>query len=129
MNRLFEIAEELKHNAISRIDYRRKLQAIERDMKAYERQMIPEGGWPGKNADERKAAELSAKANDGQLYGYEIQRQTVQFNLDNDELHRDELIEERDAIRWTIRDSEQTSITGASVLAMWEKFKGNPLTE
>jgi hypothetical protein len=106
MNRLFEIAKELNDVAVSRMDYREKLQMVERDRKAYELQMVPEGGWPGKNADERKAAEMIAKGNDGQLYGYEIQRQTIEHNLAAEELRRDALTAEREAWMWTIRDRE-----------------------
>ena len=70
---------------------------------------------------------MLAKANDGQIYGYEIQRQTLEFNMDNDELHRDALIEERDAIRWTIRDQEQAAVNGWSVLDQIKSLNCEPL--
>lgn len=119
MNRFLDIAKDLSEYAIAIIGGRRQLQALDRQVKDHERTMIPDGGWPGKNADERKAAELAAKSSDEQLYEYEIRRQAIQFNLDNDELHRDALLEERDALRWTIRDNEQAAVTGISVLDAW----------
>ena len=120
MNRLFEIAETLKESAAVRIDYRNRLQLLKSDLELHERQMIPVGGWPGKNADERKAAELVAKDLDGTIFDIEARRKSIQAKLEAEELRRDALIEERDAIRWTIRDAEQTSMSGTSVVAAWE---------
>lgn len=121
MNRLFEIAQELTNCAIELSDDRRKLLSLEREAKAYERQVVPEGGWPGKNADERKAAEMNFKASDGQFYEYEMRRDVLEFNINSGGLRRDALIEERDAIRWTIRDNEQMTVTGVSVLVKWSE--------
>ena len=64
---------------------------------------------------------MTFKATDGQFYEYEMRREVIEFNINSEGLRRDALIEERDAIRWTIRDNEQMTQTGVSVLVAWSK--------
>jgi hypothetical protein len=123
MNRLFEIAEELHLIALDRMTQRQTLDTVNRNIKAREAAMIPDGGWPGSNADTRKAAELAAKSTDKQLVSFDIESRVIQDQLQVSEIKRDALIEERDAIRWTIRDNEQMSHEGGSgysVLKAWQ---------
>ncbi len=122
MNRLFEIAERLHLIALDRMTQRQALDTVNRNIKAREVAMIPDGGWPGNNADTRKAAEVAAKATDQQLNLFELEKRMTQDQLETSEILKDALIEERDAIRWTIRDNEQMAVNGfgASVLKMWQ---------
>ena len=115
MNRLFEIAEALHNIALDRMTMRQSMDTVNRNIKAREAAMIPEGGWPGSNADTRKAAEVAAKANDGQLKNLDLEKRMIEAQLERSEIERDALVEERNAIQWTIRDREQQAINGLSM--------------
>lgn len=115
MNRLFEIAEQLHNIALDRMTMREAMDTVNRNIKAREAAMIPEGGWPGGNADTRKAAEVAAKAADGQLKNLDLEKRMIEAQLERSEIERDALVEERNAIQWTIRDREQQAINGLSM--------------
>jgi hypothetical protein len=124
MNRLFEIASELGEIARKRFLIRDEIRSFEINIKAEETAMIPEGGWPGSNDMQRKAAEATAKANSPSLIYSRTIMQEDQTRLDSLEVDREVLIAERDAWMWTIRDREQTAFNGdgMSVFRMMEQY-------
>jgi chromosome segregation ATPase len=115
-NRLLDIAKQISGFVAERTDVRANLAAITKKIKARELELTPFAGWQGKNADERKNAEQTVFFADEMLKTLEEDRQQSQTAIDcmGDEI--EVLIEERDAIRWTIRDREQFAVTGMSVL-------------
>lgn len=104
MNRLFEIAKELTAIAATRFDLKQQLETTVRNIKTQEAAIIPAGGWPGSNADTRKAAETAAKAADEPLRMFAMDKAAIELELDRLDLDRDALITERDAWHWTIQD-------------------------
>ena len=108
MNRLFEIASALSVNARQRWTMRKMIEITEGKIAAREAAMVPEGGWPGSNADTRKAMEKAAKAVDLDLIELKNDLSTHNAQLENYDLDRDELIAERQAWEWTVRDRETT---------------------
>jgi hypothetical protein len=126
MNRLFEIATELGEIAHSRFVIRRGIDALDAKITAREAAMIPEGGWPGANADTRKAAEKAAKATDPELIKLADNRNAFQSSLDELECKREALVAERDAWQWTIRDRETQVHEGGikeSVFAQMDEYR------
>jgi hypothetical protein len=115
MNRLFIIAEELGRIAHQRFDLRQAIARHESFITSRKRALIPEGGWPGKNADERKAAEIAAFAGDVELLGAQAFLAHDQDALDQWDVEREVLQAELAAWQWTIRDLEQT---GRSVFSL-----------
>jgi hypothetical protein len=110
VNRLFDIASKLDIIARQRFALRRFILDTENQIIAREAAMIPEGGWPGGNADTRKAMEKAAKSADPELQKLITGKEGYQTDLDNLELEKDALVNERSAWEWTIRDREtQTS--------------------
>jgi hypothetical protein len=77
MNRLFEIANRLGEIARTRYQQHDLLKTVERSLKSRERAITPEGGWPGKNADERKAAELAALSADEQYFLFDVEKRAA----------------------------------------------------
>ena len=122
MNRLFEIATELGEIARQRFDFRQKLTLYEQQQAAREAALIPEGGWPGSNADTRKAAEKAAKANDPELVGLTLSIQDLNFDLGKLEVDREALIAERDAWQWTIRDMEACAHESGAKQSVFERM-------
>lgn len=120
MNRLFEIAEQLGEIAHSRYSIRQGIAALDVKIANREAAIIPDGGWPGSNADTRKAAEKAAKAADKNLIDWTASRESFQAALDELEYKREALIAERDAWQWTIRDNEVAVITMNKW--MWSAF-------
>ncbi len=106
MNRLFDIAYELNELAKARFDLKQQLETIARNIKTQEAAIIPAGGWPGSNADTRKAAETAAKAADPALQMFAADKAAIEEALDKLELDRDALLAEKEAWHWTIRDRE-----------------------
>jgi len=109
MNRLFEIASELNQISVSRMKLRSEIDFIGESIIRHEAEMIPEGGWPGSNADTRKAMEKAAKASDLTLQNLANGKINAQSEMDALEIERDALIAERDAYQWTIRDRENVA--------------------
>jgi hypothetical protein len=116
MNKLFEIAKELSEIAQKRFEIKQKLSLYEMQQSARETAMTPEGGWPGSNDMQRKAEEKKAKANDPELIGLSMSIHDLNYDFGQLEVDRDAMVEERDAIRWTIRDNEVCAVSGDSVL-------------
>jgi len=114
-NRLFEIAELLKSIAVQRAILRRDIGAFDDKITFIKRDLIPEGGWPGKNADERKAAEISAYHNSTYLNYWEGEKKESEEFISQLDTYRMALLEERSAYEWTIRDNEVVARGGASV--------------
>jgi hypothetical protein len=77
MNRLFEIANRLGEIARTRYQQHDLLKTVERSLKSREMKIKPEGGWPGKNADERKAAELAALSADEQYFLFDVEKRAA----------------------------------------------------
>jgi len=115
MNRLFEIAKELTVIATTRFELKQQLEAAVRNIKTQEAAITPAGGWPGANADTRKAAEIAAKAADEPLRMLAMDKAAIEEELDRLDLDRDALIAEREAWHWTIRDRETQGIMKMSV--------------
>lgn len=122
MNRLFRIADELAEIARARYDYRRAILTLDNDIAGREVELIPAGGWPGSNADARKAAEKAAKATDPELAYYLELRDEQQIKLDLLELDRDMLLAERQAWEWTIRDRETIAHEGGLKSSVFEDY-------
>lgn len=59
--RLLEIAEELKKNYLNKADAEAEIYSASKNLEDLLVQIIPEGGWPGKNDTERKAARDKAE--------------------------------------------------------------------
>jgi hypothetical protein len=106
MNRLFEIATELSEISRKRQILRNDIRKFELSIKAAEIELIPEGGWPGSNDMQRKAAEATSKANDPALIYLRYEMDEDQSRMDLLEVDREALISEREAWQWTIRDRE-----------------------
>lgn len=126
MNRLFEIAVALGEIARVRLDTKRYLVAVDKLIADRSTALIPEGGWPGSNADTRKAVEKSTLANDPELKGFAMGRDSYIATLDDLELKRDALLAERSAWEWTIRDREACAHEGGqiySVFSMMEAYR------
>lgn len=115
MNRLFEIAAELKVIATTRFELKQQLETTVRNIKTQEAAIIPAGGWPGANADTRKAAEIAAKAADEPLRIFAMDKAAIEEELDRLELDREALTAEREAWHWTIRDRETQGCMTESV--------------
>lgn len=120
MNRLFEISRELSAIARVRFDLRQQLETIARNITAQQAAIIPAGGWPGSNADTRKAAKLAARASDPGLIMFAADKAAVAQQLETLEVDRDALLAEHDAIIWTIRDVENIVRGGTSVFTLLE---------
>lgn len=125
MNRLFEIAKELGEIANKRLQGKQLLDESDQLLKGIMLRLIPEGGWPGKNADERKAAELKAYDDCVILQEEQERRASIKETFDLLEADREALIAERDAWQWTIRDNEVAASVGygRSVFAMMETYQ------
>jgi hypothetical protein len=125
MNQLFEIASALGELAHARYELRNELTAIENAVKARKAAITPPGGWPGKNPDERKAAELAAVSTDETLTLLLSQKDDVEDELALSEADREALIAERDAWQWTIRDREVAAFNPQmmSVFDMMREFE------
>lgn len=106
MNRLFEISEKLGEIARQRFELKQKLVVVDRNLVSYERSLIPAGGWPGSNADQRKAAELAVKEADIPLRDLHDEKSLYEDQLASLEVDREALILEKEAWQWTIRDRE-----------------------
>jgi uncharacterized protein YeaC (DUF1315 family) len=122
MNRLFEIASELGEIARKRLSLRQIIDGMTDDIAMREAELIPEGGWPGGNADTRKAMEKAAKAADIILQGRINYKSTSQKELDALEVDRDVLNAERDAWQWTIRDRETTKPLDGHESSVFEDY-------
>lgn len=122
MNRLFEISKELGEIATRKFEARRNAAQLEADILAREAAIIPEGGWPGSNADTRKAAEKAAKAADTTLTTYAAQKLDYQDSLDQLDLRREILTAERDAWQWSIRDLEAQAAGMQSAFVLMEHY-------
>jgi hypothetical protein len=123
MNRLFDIARELGDIAQKRMTLRRELAENEAMTIIREAAIVPDGGWPGGNADTRKAAEKAAKGTDQELLALMSITHDYQFELEQLEVKRDVLVAERDAWQWTIRDNENVAISGVdSVFDMMKLY-------
>jgi hypothetical protein len=121
MNRLFEIAQELRAIALVNFEAQEGLRQLERSIKARKEQLIPEGGWPGSNDAQRKAAELKAYTTDEPLARFEqeqieLRRETAALEVD-----RDNLLEEKAAWQWTIRDQQNKAAGGTSAFDLMEQ--------
>ena len=122
MNRLFEIAKELSVIATSRFELKQQLEATVRNIKTQEAAIIPAGGWPGANADTRKAAETAAKAADEPLRMLAMDKAAIEEELDRLELDREALTAEREAWHWTIRDRETQGCMTESVFDLMDAW-------
>jgi len=120
VNRLFDIASKLDIIARQRFALRRFILDTENQIIAREAAMIPEGGWPGGNADTRKAMEKAAKAADPELQKLITGKEGYQTDLDNLELEKDALVNERSAWEWTIRDRETITPDGGLPCSVFE---------
>ena len=125
MNRLFDIASELGEIARKRFDVKCQISIIDENIKKVEAAIVPVGGWPGSNADQRKASELAARSSNQALIEFGMDLDAAQNDLAKLEVDREVLIAERDAWMWTIRDQEQSAVHGfgSSVFVMMEKAR------
>ena len=123
MNRLFEIANELGEIDTKRYLIREDIRKCDVSIKKAETELIPEGGWPGSNESQRKAAETIAKANDASLIYLSDIRAQNEARLQELDMRRGDLLNERQAWEWTIRDLEQAAAGGMSVFALMEKWQ------
>lgn len=123
MNRLFEIATELGDIAVKANLIIQDNHKFEAAIKKAELELIPEGGWPGSNETQRKIAEATAKASDGPLVYLRDCLDGNQTRLDELYIRRADLLNERQAWEWTIRDMEQQAQGGSSVFALMEKWQ------
>ena len=129
MNRLYEIAKELGNIASVRFYLKQQLETIAHNIKTQEAAIIPAGGWPGSNADTRKAAEIAAKAADEPLRMFAADKAAIEEQLDLNELKRETLTAEREAITWTIRDIENVARGQESVFEMLRKYDDGNFAE
>lgn len=104
-NRLFEISNELASNLRAQLKTKMDLAAVEVSIIAQEAHIIPEGGWPGSNADTRKAYEKQAKAADPVLKFLNEEKNKGQESLQVLELDFRILQMEKEAWQWTIKDN------------------------
>ncbi len=116
-NRLFEIASKLGEIAENRRTTRLQQLEIQRMIEARKTALIPEGGWPGSNDVQRKAAECKAKESDQVLHDLILDDDLLSGQMAQLEADREALIAERDAYQWTIRDAECVAFGGTSVFA------------
>jgi hypothetical protein len=123
MNRLFEIAKQLKDIALHRFVEKRQLADLETKIAAREVSLIPDGGWAGANADTRKASEKAAKAADAELQELIKLQSSCQESLDNLEFDREILTIEKEAWQWTIRDNETRYSGVKSVFATMKRYQ------
>lgn len=122
MNRLFEIATELGDIAVKANLIIRDNRKFEASMKRVELELIPEGGWPGSNETQRKVAEATAKATDANLIYMRDCMDGNQERLDELYIRRQDLLNEREAWHWTIRDRESTAHEGGHSESVFEEM-------
>jgi hypothetical protein len=110
-----DIAKELKELRMQRVTLREEVKNLDRWIKEREAFLTPAGGWPGKNPDERKAAQVDAYKFDGDLVEFGERLLRAKFVLDQNEAALDSLKDEQNAIEWTIRDNSNMILGSASV--------------
>jgi hypothetical protein len=123
MNRLFSIYEELADLAETKLDLRSAIDRIEKDIAIREAFIIPAGGWPGSNADSRKTAQQAARAADEELKYLENEMEMCKADMLRVDMERDNLIAERSAWEWSIRDRETTRPVEGHKLSVFEEME------
>lgn len=104
-NRMVEIAKVLGaiYKELSDCAYALSLTGAARQ--AHIAKVTPEGGWPGKNPEERKAAESKTLTADPELAAIAEAARKIEARQSELTGQRDALEAERRALEWTVREN------------------------
>ena len=117
-DRFVQIANELKQLFIASMGGEIVNDEIQSHIKAHRVLMIPEGGWEGKNAEIRQAAQDRAELEDVLFQGLQKRLLYCQDKRNSIKAEIDSLIAERRALEWQIRRAmvvQMAAQTGTAV--------------
>lgn len=110
--RLLEIAEALGKLYRDKAQDELLLWKREKDLAERTTAIVPEGGWPGKNDSERKAAQLKALADDQVLKNIDELQMVTRSKIATASGEIAALEAERRAMEWEIRDQMVRAMAG-----------------
>lgn len=106
MNRkdeLFQLGEEIGKLIFDKTFLEFDLSVTKKAVEARKIEIIPEGGWDGKNAEQRKASENKALFNDQSLRHLDITVNEIEYKIAEIEAQLAQKTSVRRAIEWGIR--------------------------
>jgi hypothetical protein len=112
MSRLLEIATELGRLSKEGADLQIRTDHLKSDEESRILYITPEGGWIGKNPDERKASESKALSSDSVITSIRNQLIDLKDGLSFIRASESMLEDERRALEWEIRDAYVKAIGG-----------------